>query len=119
MLLLRLISFHILIYASIVLQLGMLPESAPRISCTCSGRWFAFSLSYLWEKGERLVPGFGPSDRRILMGMLAKQTVTNIAGGIWRTSPLSEDVWECSYRRPPEYELQGRFFVIVLDGHCT
>jgi hypothetical protein len=52
MLLLRLISFHVLIYASIVFMLGMLPESKPTYSALAAGDVFLFGSLSFGQKSE-------------------------------------------------------------------
>jgi hypothetical protein len=52
MLLLRLISFHVLIYASIVFMLGMLPESTPTYSALAVGDVFLFGPLSFGEKAS-------------------------------------------------------------------
>jgi hypothetical protein len=80
MLLLRLISFHVLIYASIVFMLGMLPESTPTYSALAVGDVFLFGSLSFGEKASSWCQDLVKMIVEFFKGMLAKQTVANLAG---------------------------------------
>ena len=79
MLLLRLISFHVLIYASIVFLLGVLTVSTLTDPALQVGDAFLFRSLPLGEKAMGWCHELVPVILEFSKGMLAKQAVTNLA----------------------------------------